>query len=89
MISIANPRAEKAARRLAKKLDTTISEAVAVACEKLLDEKKAAARAKRRLANLDRVLAETRKRFPLQGTPEERARLADHSDLYDEFGLPK
>ena len=45
MITIANSRAEKAARRLAKRLDTTISEAVAVACEKLLEEKEAVARA--------------------------------------------
>jgi hypothetical protein len=89
MITIANLRAEKAARRLAKRLDTTISEAVAVACEKLLDEKERAARAKRRRAQLDRVLAETRKRYPLQGTPEERARRADHSDLYGPDGLPR
>lgn len=89
MLSIANPRAEKAARRLAKKLDITISEAVAVACEKLLHEKEAAARGKDRLAEIDRVLAETRKRHPLKGTPEERARLADHSDLYGPDGLPR
>jgi hypothetical protein len=89
MISIANPRAEKAARRLAKSLDTTISEAVAVACEKLLDEREAVARAKRKRAQLDRVLSETYKRYPLQGTPEERSRLADHSDLYDDVGLPR
>jgi hypothetical protein len=89
MITIANSRAEKAARKLAKQLDTTISEAVAVACEKLLYEKKSAARAKNRLEEIDRVLAETRKRYPLKGTPEERARLADHSDLYDADGLPR
>jgi hypothetical protein len=89
MITIANPRAEKAARRLAKQLDTTISEAVAVACEKLIDEKEAAVRAKRRRAQLDRVLAETRKRYPLRGTPEERVRLADHGDLYGPDGLPR
>jgi hypothetical protein len=89
MITIANSRAEKAARRLAKRLDTTISEAVAVACEKLLDEKEAAARAKRRRAQLDRVLAEIRKTHPLTGTPEERARLADHRDLYGPDGLPR
>jgi hypothetical protein len=89
MITIANSRAEKAARKLAKQLDTTISEAVAVACEKLLDEKDATARAKRRRANLDRVLAEIRKTHPLTGTPEERARLADHSYLYGPDGLPK
>jgi hypothetical protein len=89
MITIANPRAEKAARRLAKQLDTTISEAVTVACEKLIDEKEAVARAKRKRAQLDRVLAETRKRYPLQGTPEERAKLADHSYLYDPDGLPR
>ena len=89
MITIANPRAEKAARRLAKTLDTTISEAVAVACERLLDENDQAARAKRRRAQLDRVLAEIRKRHPLKGTPEERARLADHSDLYGPDGLPR
>lgn len=89
MITIANPRAEKAARRLAKQLDTTISEAVAVACEKLLDEKAAAARAKRKRAQLGRVLAEIRETHPLTGTPEERARLADHSDLYGPDGLPR
>ena len=89
MISIANPRAEKAARRLAKKLDTTISEAVAVACERLLNDEDRALDAKRRRAQLDRVLAETRKRYPLKGTPEERARLADHSYLYGPDGLPK
>ena len=89
MISIANPRAEKAARRLAKQLDTTISEAVTVACEKLLDENEAAARAKRKRAQLDKVLAETRKRYPLKGTPEERAKLADHNYLYGPDGLPR
>jgi hypothetical protein len=89
MITIANPRAEKAARRLAKELDTTISEAVAVACEKLLDEKERVADAKRRRAQLDKVLAEIRKTHPLMGTPEERARLADHSDLYGPDGLPR
>ena len=89
MITIANPRAEKAARRLARALDTTISEAVAVACERLLDENDQAARAKRRRAQLDRVLDEIRKRHPLKGTPEERARLADHSDLYGPDGLPR
>ncbi len=89
MITIANPRAEKAARRLAKTLDTTISEAVAVACERLLDEKDQVARGKRRRAQLDRVLAEIRKRYKLEGTPEERARLADHRDLYGPDGLPR
>jgi hypothetical protein len=89
MITIANSRAEKAARKLAKQLDTTISEAVAVACEKLLDEKDAATRGKGRLAEIERVLSETRKRYPLEGTPEERAKLADHSDLYGSDGLPR
>jgi hypothetical protein len=89
MITIANPRAEKAARRLAKQLDTTISEAVATACERLLHEQDAAARGKRRRAQLDRVLAEIRKRHKLTGTAEERARLADHSDLYGPDGLPR
>lgn len=89
MITIANTRAEKAARRLAKKLDTTISEAVAVACERLLSDEDKAASAKRRRMQLDRVLAETWKRYPLKGTPEERARLADHRYLYGPDGLPK
>ena len=35
------------------------------------------------------VLAETRKRYPLKGTPEERAKLADHSYLYGPDGLPR
>ena len=45
--------------------------------------------AKLRRAEMERVLAETRKRYPLKGTPEERARLADHSYLYGPDGLPK
>ncbi len=89
MITIANPRAEKAARRLAKTLDTTISEAVAVACERLLHEQDAAVRGKRRREQLDRVLADIRKRHKLTGTPAERARLADHGDLYGPDGLPR
>jgi len=89
MITIANSRAEVAARKLAKQLDTTISEAVAVACEMLLDEHDAAARGKRRRAQLGRILEEIRKTHPLKGTAEERARLADHSYLYGPDGLPK
>jgi len=89
MITIANPRAEKAARRLAKTLDTTISEAVAIACERVLSEHDAAALGKRRREQLDRVLADIRKRHKLKGTPEERARLADHRDLYGPDGLPR
>jgi hypothetical protein len=89
MITIANSRAEKAARRLAKQLHTTISEAVAVACERLLHEQDAAARGKRRREQLDRVLADIRKRYRLTGTAAERARLADHSDLYGPDGLPR
>lgn len=89
MITIANARAEKAARKLAKNLHITISEAVAVACERLLDEGNAAAQGKRRRQQLDRVLADIRKRYKLTGTPAERARLADHSDLYGPDGLPR
>ena len=89
MITIANFRAEKAARRLAKRLKITVAEAVAVACERLLDESDAAARGKRRRLQLDRVLADIRKRHPLLGTEAERARLADHSDLYGPDGLPR
>ena len=89
MITIANSRAEKAARRLAKTLDTTISEAVAVACERLLHEQDAALRGKRRRAQLDRVLAEIWKRHKLPPSEAERARLADHSYLYGPDGLPR
>lgn len=89
MITIANPRAEKAARRLAKQLDTTISEAVATACERLLDENDHAVRGKRRRAQLDRVLTDIWKRHKLPKSEAERARLADHSDLYGPDGLPK
>lgn len=89
MITIANARAEKAARRLAKRLDTTISEAVAVACERLLDEGDAATRGKRRRRQLDQVLDEIHKRHPLPATEEERGRLADHSFLYGPDGLPE
>lgn len=89
MITIANSRAEKAARRLAKRLDTTISEAVAVACERLLEEDDAATRGKRRRKQLDRVLDEIYSRHKLPETEEERARLADHSSLYGPDGLPQ
>ena len=89
MITIANPRAEKAARRLAKHLRTTISEAVAVACERILDENDHAQRGKRRRAQLDRVLAEIWQRHKLPQSEAERARLADHSDLYGPDGLPR
>lgn len=89
MITIANTRAEKAARRLAKSLKTTISEAVAVACERLLHENDAAARGKRRRRQLDRVLAEIWRRHKLPESEAERARLADHRDLYGPDGLPR
>ncbi len=89
MITIANPRAEKAARKLARKLGTTITEAVATACERLLDEQDAVARGERRGEAIARMHAEIRRRGLLKGTPEERARLADHRDLYDEHGLPR
>jgi hypothetical protein len=89
MISIANSRAEKAARRLAKHLQTTISDAVAVACERLLDENEQAAQAKRRRAQLDRVLTEIWKRHKRPQSEAERAKLADHRDLYGPDGLPR
>ena len=89
MITIANSRAENAARKLAKQLDVTISEAVAVACERLLEEGDAATRGKRRRKQLDRVLDEIFARRKLPDTEEERARLADHSSLYGPDGLPQ
>lgn len=89
MITIANSRAEKAARKLAKQLRTTISDAVAVACERLLDEQDAATLGKRRGEYIDRMRADPRRRRRLKGTPEERARLADHRDLYGPDGLPR
>jgi hypothetical protein len=89
MISIANSRAEKAARRLAKHLHTTISEAVAVACERLLDESDQAMQGRRRRAQIDRVLAEIWKRHKRPQSETERARLADHRDLYGPDGLPR
>lgn len=89
MITIANSRAEKAARRLAKKLDTTISEAVAVACERLLSEEDKVARNRRRRQQLDKVLTEIWKRHKLPSDEAERARLADHSTLYGPDGLPR
>jgi hypothetical protein len=88
MISIANPRAEKAARKLAKHLKTTISEAVAVACERVLHEHDEATRGRRRRQQLDRVLADIWKRHKLPSEAE-RARLADHRDLYGPDGLPR
>lgn len=78
-----------AARKLAKKLGTTIADAVATACERLLDEQDAATLGKRRGEAIARMHAEIRRRGLLKGTPEERARMADHGDLYDEQGLPR
>ncbi|MFZ5780460.1 MAG: type II toxin-antitoxin system VapB family antitoxin [Pseudomonadota bacterium] len=89
MITIANSRAEKAARKLARQLGTTITEAVAVACERLLHEQDAAALGKRRGEAIDRMWADLERRGMLEGTPEERARRADHRDLYGPDGLPR
>jgi len=89
MITIANPRAEKAARRLAKKLDTTISDAVAQACERALLEQDAAARGQRERRQLDGVLAAIWRRHKLPRTEVERAQLAEHGDLYGPDGLPR
>lgn len=89
MITIANPRAERAARRLAKQLDTTISEAVAVACERVLGERDAATRGKRARSQLDRVLADIWKSHKRPSSPLERSRLAQHDDLYGDDGLPR
>lgn len=89
MITIANPRAEKAARRLAKQLDTTISEAVAVACERVLNERDAITKGKRARGQLDRVLADIWKHHKRPASPQERSRLARHDDLYGDDGLPR
>jgi hypothetical protein len=89
MISIADPRAEKAARKLAKQLNMTISEAVAIACERILHEQDDATRGKRRRQQLDRVLADIWKRHKLPASEAERARLAGHGDLYGPDGLPR
>jgi hypothetical protein len=88
MIKIADSRAEKAARQLAKTLGTSISEAVAIACERLLQEQDVAVLGKRRRARLDWVLAEIWAQHKLPSAAE-RARLADHSDLYGPDGLPR
>ena len=89
MITIANQRAEKAARRLAKTLETTISEAVAIACERALSDHEAVGLGRRRRGQLDRVLADIWKRHRLPQTETERGRLADHGDLYGPDGLPR
>lgn len=89
MITIANARAEKAVRKLAKKLRTTITDAVTQACERLLDEQDAATLGRRRGENIARMWADLERRGMLKGTPEERARLADHRDLYGPDGLPR
>ncbi len=89
MITIANPRAEKAARKLAKELRTTITEAVATACERLLDEQDPATLGRRRGESIAQMRADIRRRGLLKGTPEDRARLADHRYLYGPDGLPR
>ncbi len=67
MIIIRDLRTEKAARRLARKLGVTISEAVAVACERLLGEQDKATLGKRRGKSIDRMRAEIRRRGVLKG----------------------
>jgi hypothetical protein len=89
MITIANARAEKAARKLAKQLDTTISEAVAVACERVLMERDAVTRGKRARSQLDRVLTDIWKQHERPASAEARSRLADHAYLYGDDGLPR
>jgi len=89
MITIANARAEKAARKLAKQLRTTITDAVATACERLLNEQDGASLGKRRREQIARMRAEIRRSGLLKGTPEERSRLADHRYLYGPDGLPR
>ena len=89
MIRIANDRAEKAARKLAKQLGTTVAEAIAIACEQALAERDAMARRRHQRSQLDRVLDEIWKQHPLPESAAERSRLACHDDLYDEYGLPK
>lgn len=89
MITIANVRAEKAARKLAEQRDTTISEAIVVACERMLHEHDATAGCKRRCHRLDRVLADIWKHHKRPASPLERSRRARHDALYGVGGLPR
>ena len=73
MITIANARVEKAARKLAKQLRTSITEAVMMVCERLLDEQDPAKLGKRRGEYIDQMWADLHRRGLLKGTPEERS----------------
>jgi hypothetical protein len=59
------------------------------ATQRPLDENEQAAQAKGRRAQLDRVLAAIWKRRRRPQSEAERARLADHRDLYGPDGLPR
>jgi hypothetical protein len=58
MLTIDDPRAEREAQWLAKRLGVTVPEAIAIACSRL------------RWVEFDRVLAEAHKQHPLSADPK-------------------
>jgi hypothetical protein len=89
MISIANPRAEKAARRLAKAMGSTIAQAVAVACEKEISTLDAQAEGRRRRENFERIRAGIHAKYRMPKSAKARAAKSGHDFLYGPDGLPK
>jgi hypothetical protein len=89
MISIANPRAEKAARRLAKAMGSTIADAVAIACEKEIRTLDAQAEGRRRREEFEAIRAEIHAKYRMPKTAKARAAKSGHDFLYGEDGLPK
>lgn len=80
-MNIKNPRVEKLARELAEALGETMTSAIQHALEEKLDSlnREREVEAKRR--RVRQILDE-------MGPPPEGV-TSDHSDLYDEWGLPK
>jgi len=90
MLTIDDKRAQKAAKALAKSLGVPVAEAVAVACEKALSERRVAPpHAAARAAKLDAALAVAWRQHPLPRDMRKRQRLANHASLYGADGLPK
>jgi antitoxin VapB len=80
-MNIKNERVERLARELAKETGETITSAIQHALEMRLDRLRRDRDATGRKRDLDSFLA----RLP----PPPPGLTSDHSDLYDEWGLPK
>jgi antitoxin VapB len=80
-MNIKNERVERLARELAKETGETITSAIQHALEMRLERVRKGRDIERRKRDLDEFLA----KLP----PPPPGVTSDHSDLYDEWGLPK